>query len=163
MQVDQSSITGESLAVQKRLTDTVYQSSTIKRGEGYMMITATGDNTFVGRSAALVNAAAANVGHFTQIIRGIGTALLVLVILTLFVVWVSSFYRSNPIVQILSLRSLSRSSAYQWVFQSSSPLQWLSVRHSLQRSAPSSRSCPLLSPLLGLRFCALTSMSNLLP
>ena len=102
MQVDQSSITGESLAVQKRVSDTVYQSSTIKRGEGYMMVTATGDSTFVGRSAALVNAAAANAGHFTQILRGIGSALLVLVILTLFVVWVSSFYRSNPIVQILT-------------------------------------------------------------
>ncbi len=102
MQVDQSSITGESLAVQKRVSEVVYQSSTIKRGEGYMMVTAIGDSTFVGRSAALVNASAANVGHFTQILRGIGTALLVLVVVTLFVVWVSSFYRSNPIVQILT-------------------------------------------------------------
>ncbi len=102
MQVDQSSITGESLAVQKRVSEIVYQSSTIKRGEGYMMVTAIGDSTFVGRSAALVNASAANVGHFTQILRGIGTALLVLVVVTLFVVWVSSFYRSNPIVQILT-------------------------------------------------------------
>ena len=102
MQVDQSSITGESLAVQKRVSEVVYQSSTIKRGEGYMMVTAIGDSTFVGRSAALVNASAANVGHFTQVLRGIGTALLVLVVVTLFVVWVSSFYRSNPIVQILT-------------------------------------------------------------
>lgn len=67
-----------------------------------MMVTAIGDSTAVGRSAALVNAAAAGSGHFTQVLRGIGTALLVLVVVTLFVVWVSSFYRSNPIVQILT-------------------------------------------------------------
>ena len=102
MQVDQSSVTGESLAVQKKVSETIYQSSTIKRGEGYMMVTATGDSTFVGRSAALVNASAGGAGHFTQILRGIGSILLVLVVLTLFVVWVSSFYRSNPIVQILT-------------------------------------------------------------
>lgn len=67
-----------------------------------MMVTATGDSTFVGRSAALVNAAAVGTGHFTQILRGIGSVLLVLVVVTLFIVWVSSFYRSNPIVQILT-------------------------------------------------------------
>ena len=102
LQVDQSSITGESLAVQKKVSEIIYQSSTIKCGEGYMVVTATGDSTFVGRSAALVNAAAANVGHFTQIIHGIGSTLLVLVVVTLFVVWVSSFYRSNPTAQILT-------------------------------------------------------------
>ena len=102
LQVDQSSITGESLAVQKKVSDTIYQSSTVKRGEGYLMVTAIGDSTFVGRSAALVSAAAANVGHFTQILRGIGNALLVFVVVTLFIVWVSSFYRSNPTIQILT-------------------------------------------------------------
>ena len=66
-----------------------------------MVITATGDNTFVGRAAALVNAASSGTGHFTEVLNGIGTILLVLVIVTLLVVWVSSFYRSNPIVLIL--------------------------------------------------------------
>lgn len=67
-----------------------------------MMVTAIGDSTFVGRSAALVNAAAAGTGHFTQVLHGIGSVLLVLVVITLFIVWISSFYRSNPIVQILT-------------------------------------------------------------
>ena len=84
------------------MSETIYQSSTIKRGEGYMMVTAIGDSTFVGRSAALVNAAAAGTGHFTQVLHGIGSVLLVLVVITLFIVWISSFYRSNPIVQILT-------------------------------------------------------------
>jgi H+-transporting ATPase len=66
-----------------------------------MVITATGDSTFVGRAAALVNAASAGSGHFTEVLNGIGTILLVLVILTLLVVWIASFYRSNGIVRIL--------------------------------------------------------------
>lgn len=101
LQVDQSAITGESLAVDKHKGDNMYASSSIKRGEAFMVITATGDNTFVGRAAALVNKASAGSGHFTEVLNGIGTILLVLVVITLLVVWVSSFYRSNPIVHIL--------------------------------------------------------------
>ncbi|KAK5017648.1 plasma membrane H+-ATPase [Cryomyces antarcticus] len=101
LQVDQSAITGESLAVDKHKGDTCYASSAVKRGEAFMVITATGDSTFVGRAAALVNSASSGTGHFTEVLNGIGTVLLILVIVTLLVVWVSSFYRSNPIVTIL--------------------------------------------------------------
>ncbi|EFW98999.1 plasma membrane ATPase [Grosmannia clavigera kw1407] len=101
LQVDQSAITGESLAVDKHKGDQCYASSAVKRGEAFVVITATGDNTFVGRAAALVNAASAGTGHFTEVLNGIGTILLVLVVFTLLIVWISSFYRSNPIVHIL--------------------------------------------------------------
>ncbi|WYZ37595.1 hypothetical protein EsH8_II_001101 [Colletotrichum jinshuiense] len=101
LQVDQSAITGESLAVDKHRNDSCYASSAVKRGEAFVIVTATGDNTFVGRAAALVNAASAGSGHFTEVLNGIGTILLVLVIFTLLIVWVSSFYRSNGIVDIL--------------------------------------------------------------
>ena len=101
LQVDQSAITGESLAVDKHKGDTCYASSAVKRGECFMIVTATGDNTFVGRAAALVNAASSGTGHFTEVLNGIGTVLLVLVIFTLLAVWISSFYRSNGIEKIL--------------------------------------------------------------
>ncbi|KAE9372048.1 plasma membrane ATPase [Stipitochalara longipes BDJ] len=101
LQVDQSAITGESLAVDKHKGDQCYASSAVKRGEAFMVITATGDNTFVGRAAALVNQASGGTGHFTEVLNGIGTVLLILVIFTNLIVWISSFYRSNPIVQIL--------------------------------------------------------------
>ncbi|RYP84702.1 hypothetical protein DL769_001136 [Monosporascus sp. CRB-8-3] len=101
LQVDQSAITGESLAVDKHKGDQCFASSAVKRGEAFMVVTATGDNTFVGRAAALVNQASAGTGHFTEVLNGIGTVLLILVILTLLIVWISSFYRSLPIVDIL--------------------------------------------------------------
>lgn len=101
VQVDQSAITGESLAVDRHKGDTLYASSAVKRGEAFMVVTATGDSTFVGRAAALVSAANSGTGHFTEVLNGIGTTLLVLVVLTLLVVWVASFYRSNDIVTIL--------------------------------------------------------------
>jgi H+-transporting ATPase len=66
-----------------------------------MVVTATGDSTFVGRAASLVASASSGTGHFTEVLNGIGQILLVLVIFTLLIVWVSSFYRSNGIVTIL--------------------------------------------------------------
>lgn len=101
LQVDQSAITGESLAVDKHVNDQCYASSAVKRGEAFIVVTATGDSTFVGRAAALVSQASAGTGHFTEVLNGIGTVLLILVILTNLIVWVSSFYRSVGIVPIL--------------------------------------------------------------
>lgn len=101
VQIDQSAITGESLAVDKRYGDQTFSSSTVKRGEAFMIVTATGDNTFVGRAAALVNKASAGTGHFTEVLNGIGIILLVLVIMTLLVVWTACFYRTDNIVDIL--------------------------------------------------------------
>lgn len=101
LQVDQSAITGESLAVDKHNGDDMFSSSTVKRGECFMIVTATGDNTFVGRAAALVNKASSGTGHFTEVLNGIGTALLVCVIVTLLVIWTACFYRTSKIVRIL--------------------------------------------------------------
>ncbi|CCF58934.1 hypothetical protein KAFR_0F03380 [Kazachstania africana CBS 2517] len=101
LQVDQSAITGESLAVEKHYGDQAFSSSTVKTGEAFMVVTATGDNTFVGRAAALVSQATVGQGHFTEVLNGIGVILLVLVILTLLLVWSASFYRTDGIVMIL--------------------------------------------------------------
>lgn len=101
VQVDQSAITGESLAVDKRFGDNCYASSAVKRGEAFVIVTNTGDSTFVGRAAALVSQASSGSGHFTEVLNDIGTILLILVILTNLVVWVACFYRSVGIVEIL--------------------------------------------------------------
>ncbi|KAF1970165.1 plasma membrane ATPase [Bimuria novae-zelandiae CBS 107.79] len=110
LQVDQSTTTGESLAVDRHKGDVCLASSAVKRGEAFIVITATGDSTFVGRAASLVASTSSGTGHFTEVLNGMGTILLVLVIFTLLVVWVSLFYlfhtepshyRSNGIIVIL--------------------------------------------------------------
>ncbi|CAG8884127.1 unnamed protein product [Penicillium nalgiovense] len=101
IQVDQSGITGESLAVDKHNGDAIFASSTVKRGAAFMVATATGDHTFVGNAAVLVSKAGNTKGHFTQVLNSISNTLLVLVFFNLLIVWISSFFRSNPGVQIL--------------------------------------------------------------
>lgn len=45
LKIDQSSITGETLAAQKRYCDEVYSTSMVKTGSAMMVITAIGGNT----------------------------------------------------------------------------------------------------------------------
>lgn len=85
----------------KKKGDLCFASSGVKRGDAFMIITAIGNGTFVGRAAALVNQAAAGTGHFTEVLNGIGKVLLILVIFTNLMVWTASFYRSSNIVVIL--------------------------------------------------------------
>lgn len=101
IQVDQSAITGESMAVNKHTGDDCYASSAVKRGQALMICTATGDHTYVGSAAALASQAGGEAGHFTQVLNKIGGVLMALVILTLLVVWISGFYRSVGIKQLL--------------------------------------------------------------
>ncbi|ORX92659.1 plasma membrane ATPase 1 [Basidiobolus meristosporus CBS 931.73] len=100
LQVDQSALTGESLAASKGPGDELFSSSAIKRGSCYAIVTATGERTFVGRAATLAGKSSGT-GHFTEVINNIGTVLLILVILWLLIIWIAGFYRSLGIVRLL--------------------------------------------------------------
>lgn len=52
--VDQSAITGESLAVDKFVGDIAYYTCGVKRGKVYAMVTASAHQSFVGKTASLV-------------------------------------------------------------------------------------------------------------
>ncbi|KAI0920015.1 hypothetical protein AcV7_006027 [Taiwanofungus camphoratus] len=90
--VDQSAITGESLAVDKFVGDVAYYTCGMKRGKLYAVVTCTAPQSFVGRTASLVMGSNEK-GHFQIVLGGIGTVLLVLVIAFIFVVWIGSFFR----------------------------------------------------------------------
>ena len=90
--VDQSAITGESLAVDKYMTDTCYYTTGCKRGKAYGVITATARHSFVGKTAALVQGAQ-DQGHFKAVMDSIGTTLLVLVMFWILAAWIGGFYR----------------------------------------------------------------------
>lgn len=90
--VDQSAITGESLAVDKYMCDTCYYTTGCKRGKAYAVVTATAKHSFVGKTAALVQGAQ-DQGHFKAVMDNIGTSLLVLVMFWILAAWIGGFYR----------------------------------------------------------------------
>jgi H+-transporting ATPase len=101
LQLDQSALTGESLAVEKAFGDDVYSSSAVKRGDSLLMVTSTGDFTYVGRTAALTGQAAGK-GRFTEVLNSIGVTLLILVIIFILIVWIAGFFRNQGIVDLLT-------------------------------------------------------------
>src|SRR4029453_19259119 len=86
--IDQSALTGESLPVSKKSGEDAYSGSIVKQGEMTALVTATGANTFFGRTAKLV-AGAASVSHFQGAVMRIGNFLLILA-LVLVVILVAS-------------------------------------------------------------------------
>ncbi|WWC93239.1 plasma-membrane proton-efflux P-type ATPase [Kwoniella sp. B9012] len=96
MSVDQSAITGESLAVDKFVGDVAYYTCGVKRGKCYGMVTVSAKGSFVGRTAALVSSSNEK-GHFQIVLGGIGTTLLVMVVAFIFAVWIGGFFRGTKI------------------------------------------------------------------
>lgn len=95
---DQSAITGESLAVDKHIGDTVFYTTGCKRGKAYVLVTDIAKQTFVGRTAALVLGGDTK-GHFQIVMDTIGTALLILVVVFILAFWISGFFRNTGIAQ----------------------------------------------------------------
>src|SRR5881398_627670 len=75
--IDQSALTGESLPVSKKSGANAYSGSIVKQGEMTAVVTATGANTFFGRTAKLV-AGAGSVSHFQRAVMRIGNFLIIL-------------------------------------------------------------------------------------
>lgn len=93
---DQSAITGESLAVDKYMGDTLFYTTGCKRGKAYAICTAAARGSFVGRTATLVQGAQ-DQGHFKAIMNNIGTSLLVLVVGWIIAAWIGGFFRGLQI------------------------------------------------------------------
>ncbi len=75
--LDQSALTGESLAVTSRQGATAYSGSLVVRGEATGEVTGTGSGTYYGRTAELVATTHAP-GRLEQLIMGFVKALLIL-------------------------------------------------------------------------------------
>ncbi|UZJ52540.1 hypothetical protein CBS101457_001860 [Exobasidium rhododendri] len=93
---DQSAITGESLAVDKHIGDTVFYTTGCKRGKAYILVTDIAKQTFVGRTAALVLGGDSK-GHFQIVMDSIGSTLLILVLVFILMFWISGFFRHTLI------------------------------------------------------------------
>jgi H+-transporting ATPase len=67
VEVDQSTLTGESTPISRSGGETIYSGSMVRRGDAIGMVSATGSHTYFGRAAELVRTARA-VGHLDQLL-----------------------------------------------------------------------------------------------
>jgi H+-transporting ATPase len=69
---DQSSLTGESLPVERGIGEEVYSGSIVKRGESLAVVHATAEKTLFGKTAGLVSGESNTNGQFQQILSQVG-------------------------------------------------------------------------------------------
>ncbi len=100
IQVDQSALTGESLPVTRKPGEAVFSGSIIKRGEADAMVYATGEKTYFGKTAQLVQGAH-TVSHFQRAVLKIGNYLIVLAVALVAVIVTVAFFRHDPILSTL--------------------------------------------------------------
>ena len=79
LSLDQAALTGESLAVSKKVGDVAYSGAIAKQGAMTGVVTATGNNTFFGRTAKLV-ASAGSASHSQKAVLQIGDFLILVAI-----------------------------------------------------------------------------------
>ncbi len=77
LEVDQSALTGESLPVKRSKGGDLYSGSIVRRGEADALVTATGIQTYMGKTARLVESAH-TVSHFQKAVLRIGNYLIVI-------------------------------------------------------------------------------------
>lgn len=101
LSVDQSALTGESLPVSKKTGDVAFSGSVTKQGEMVALVIGTGGDTYLGRTAKLVQAAGA-ASHFQKAVLQIGDYLI---------------YLSLALVAILILVQLERGDRFMTLIQ----------------------------------------------
>ncbi len=100
LSVDQSALTGESLPVEKKTGDTVYSGSVVKQGEMVALVTVTGDDSYFGRTAKLVQDAGAP-SHFQKAVLTIGDFLIYLSLALVAALILVQLFRGSPVLELV--------------------------------------------------------------
>jgi H+-transporting ATPase len=100
VEVDQSALTGESLAASRKPGEAVFSGSIVRRGEIDALVYATGVKTYFGKTAQLVQEAH-TVSHFQKAVLRIGNYLIVLAVALVAVIIGVAIYRGDPILTTL--------------------------------------------------------------
>ena len=100
VEVDQSALTGESLPAERKSGDAVFSGSIIRQGEIGAMVYATGEKTYFGRTAQLVQDAH-TVSHFQKAVLKIGNYLIMLAVALVAVIIGFAIYRGDAILTTL--------------------------------------------------------------
>ncbi|MDE1817015.1 MAG: plasma-membrane proton-efflux P-type ATPase [Thaumarchaeota archaeon] len=98
--VDESALTGESLPVEKHLSDVAYSSSVVQKGEMSALVVSTGMNTFFGKTAKLVEEAKTQ-SHFRKALIKIGNYLIAVAIGLIAIVFLAAFLRHESLIETL--------------------------------------------------------------
>jgi len=97
---DESALTGESLPIEKHLSDVGYASSIVKQGEMNALVVNTGARTFFGKTTTLVEEAKTP-SHFQKAISKIGDYLIILAIGLVIVIFLVSLFRGQNVLDII--------------------------------------------------------------
>jgi len=100
MEIDQSTLTGESMPAVRGHGDSVYSGSIIRRGEGDALVYGTGANTLFGNTAKLVQTAH-SVSHFQQAVLKIGNFLIVIALALVIVILTVALIRGDSLLSTL--------------------------------------------------------------
>lgn len=100
IEVDQSSLTGESLPVVKEVGQSIYSGSVVRQGEVNALVYQTGGETFFGRTAHLVESTVTT-SHFQKAVLKIGDFLIVIAFFLVVLILLVSLFRGDPITETL--------------------------------------------------------------
>ena len=98
--VDESSLTGESLPVDKIVDDIIYSGSIIQKGQMNGVVFATGMNTYFGKAAGLVTGLTPK-SHLQQAVITIGDYLIILDIIMVSLIFIAGLIRHESFFDIL--------------------------------------------------------------
>ena len=100
VQVDQSALTGESLPATRKPGEAVFSGSIIRQGEADAMVYATGEKTYFGKTAQLVEEAH-TVSHFQRAVLKIGDYLIILAVTLVVLILTVALFRGDPMLTTL--------------------------------------------------------------
>ena len=98
--VDESSLTGESLPVEKHSEDVGYAGAVVRQGEMRGLVITTGMKTFFGKTARLV-ADTRTQSHFQKAVVKIGDYLILMAVFLVVIIFVVAFFRHESIPETL--------------------------------------------------------------
>jgi len=98
--VDQSTLTGESLPVTHKSGEAVFSGSIVHTGEIDALVYATGAKTYFGKTAQLVQGTQ-NASHFQRAVLKIGNYLIILAVTLVAVIINVTLFRGDPILTAL--------------------------------------------------------------
>jgi H+-transporting ATPase len=96
LQIDESALTGESLPVEKHVSDVAYSGSIIRQGEMDALVVTTGMSTYFGKTTKLVEEAGTK-SHFQKAVTKIGDYLIALAGILVLIIFVVALFRDQSL------------------------------------------------------------------